>query len=181
MRKFTNISGSKVGQNPDPIKSSNEESNNFKFAIMKLMDETLSIRSYGVARPEIMIPTKIVGKEMFIEALSDLINQENNKGKREVLESLRLSNNDWKSIEDKIESIKDPSINRNEAKKINDILEKYGIDKNNLIFFLEGHVKKLSKEEAFKKYKLVEELMKSSNNELLKIISQKYFERSEEV
>lgn len=177
MKKFTTISNSKVGQKSNPIKSSNEESSNFKFAVMKLMDEILSIRSYGVARPEIMIPTKIVGKEMFVEALSDLINQENNKIKKEVLESLKSSNNDWKSIEDKIESIKDINIDRNECKKINEILEKYGTSEDDLIFFLEGHTKKLTKEEAFKKYKISEELAKNSNNKLLKIVSQKYLER----
>jgi len=180
MKKFTNISGSKVGQEPSPIKVSNEEleSNNFKFAVMKLMDDFLSIRSYGVARPEIMIPTQIVGKEIFVEALADLISQGSNKDQIKALESLKLSNSDWKSIEEKIDSIRNSKIDIKEARKINEILEKYGSDEDNLNFFLEGHVKKSTPQEAFKKYELVQEMIKVSNNKLLKVISEKYLEQS---
>lgn len=179
MKKFTNVSGAKVGQEPNPVKVSNEEleSNNFKFAVMKLMDDFLSIRSYGVARPEIMIPTKIVGKEIFVEALTDLINQGSNKSQIKTLESLKSSNNDWKSIEDKIDSIKNSNIDIKEARKIKEILEKYGSDGDDLKFFLEGHVKKSSQQEAYFKYELVQEMMKVSDNPLLKVISDKYLER----
>jgi hypothetical protein len=61
------------------IKNEEVEEIEFKNMVMKLMDDILSIRSYGSARPEIMIPTQIVGKEMFVEALSDLISKKSKK------------------------------------------------------------------------------------------------------
>lgn len=180
MKKFTNVSGAKVGQEPVPVKISNEELeiNEFKNSIMKLMDDFLSIRSFGVARPEIMIPTRIVGKEMFVEALTDLLTQKSNKDIVKALESLKSTNRDWRSIEEKIESINTEDSNIKEEKKINDILEKWGYDEESLKIFLENHINKIDPKEAHEKYELVESMLKKSDNPLLKIISEKYLQKS---
>lgn len=182
MRKFSNVSNVIVGQEPNPVELSVKEIEilEFKNEIIKLMDDFLSIRSYGVARPEIMIPTKIVGKEMFIEALTDLLSNKSNKDQIKALESLKSTNKDWKSIEEKIYSIKNPEIDVRESKKINDIIEKYGNDKEDLTFYMESHVQKLSKEESYERYKLVESMSQISNDELLKVLSNKYLQRSNE-
>lgn len=179
MKKFTNVSGAKVGQEPIPVKISNEELevNEFKNSIMKLMDDFLSIRSFGVARPEIMIPTRIVGKEMFVEALTDLLSQKSNKDIVKALESLKSTNRDWKSIEEKIESISLEDSNIKEEKKINDILEKWGADEETLKIFLESHTKKIDFKEAYEKYELVESMMRKSSNKLLKLISESYIDK----
>lgn len=96
MKKFTNISGSTVGIEPNPVEVSNEELkiSHFKSEVLKLMNDFLSIRSYGSARPEIMIPTRIVGQEMFIEALTDLLAKKSNKQVIKTLESLKSRSND---------------------------------------------------------------------------------------
>ena len=183
MRKFSNVSGVKVTEEPKPIEVSNEqlEVNELKESILKLMDDFLTIRSFGVARPEIMIPTKIVGKEMFVEALTDLLNKKSGKDQIKVLESLKSSNRDWKSIEDKINSIDIDPIDIKEERKIIDILEKYGSDEDNLKFFLEVHVQKSDSQECKEKCELIESMMKRYDNQLLKVISDKYSERYNEV
>ncbi len=183
MKKFTNISGSIVGQEPIPVKITEEQSdiNELKDSIFKLMDDFLTIRSFGSARPELMMPTKIVGKEMFVEALTDLLSQKSNKNVVKSLESLKSSNRDWKSIEEKIDSINMESINVKEEKKISEILEKYGSDEENLKFFLESYVKKLTSKQAYEKYLIAENMIQKSNNSLLKIVSDKYLERSKEL
>jgi len=179
MRKFTIVSGAKVGQEPVPVKITNEELevNEFKNSIMKLMDDFLSIRSFGVARPEIMIPTRIVGKEMFVEALTDLLSQKSNKDIVKALESLKSTNRDWRSIEEKIESINIEDLNIKEENKINNILEKWGYDEESLKIFLENHTSKIDSKEAYEKYQVVESMMKKSSNKLLKIISESYIDR----
>lgn len=176
MRKFTNISGSVVGIEPKPIEISNEdlEINNFKSEVLKLMSDFLSIRSYGSARPEIMIPTKIVGQEMFIEALTDLLSQKSNKEVIKALESLKSENTDWMSIDNKIDDIKSISYDVKEEKKIYDILEKYGSDEDNLLNYLD--MKNMNSEEAYKKHQLIQKIFPKTNNPMLIAMSNKYLE-----
>lgn len=176
MKKFTNISGAKVGQEPKEVDLNKEEVelNEFKHSILKLMDDFLSIRSYGVARPEIMIPTRIVGKEMFVEALTDLLAKKSNKETIKTLESLKSINSDWKSIDDKIESIESSNSNIKEEKKIYDIIEKYGKDEDNLKNYI--HSKNLSIDEALEKQQLVEKMFSKTSNPVFKTLSKIYSE-----
>lgn len=180
MKKFTNISGAKVGiENEVPRLSEHDiELNELKHSIMKLMDDFLSIRSYGVARPEIMIPTRIVGKEMFVEALTDLISQKESKKIIKALESLKTENKDWKSIEDKIDSIKVEDRDIMSEKSIMDILEKYGSDEDNLVNFLDITLPKITSHQAFRKHLIAESMIKNVKNSLIKVLSSKYLERS---
>ena len=175
MKKFSKVSNIEVSSEPKTIEPNKKEVeiNEFKHEIMKLMDDFLSIRSYGVARPEIMIPTHIVGKEMFVEALTDLLTKKSSKDQVKTLESLKSTNQDWKSIDDKITSMDENIIDIKEAKKINDIIEKYGSDESNLNFYLEGYVNRLTSEDINKKSELVDNMMKKSSNPLLKTISDK--------
>lgn len=183
MKKFTNISGSKVGQEPIEIKLSNEELelSQFKKSIMKLMDDFLSIRSYGSARPEIMIPTKIVGKEMFVEALTDLISDKSSKDLVKSLESLKSTNKDWKSIEEKIDSIKKNNTDIKEENKIIQILEKWGSDEGTLINYLDNHISKLSEDKLLEKYKIVENMIQKNKNPMLEVISKSYFNKYNQI
>jgi len=177
MKKFSNVSNVFVGKEPKLVEPTKQEAEviQFKNEVMKLMDDFLSIRSYGVARPEIMIPTKIVGKEMFVEALADLITSKSNKEQIKALESLKSTNKDWKSIEDKIDSIEDINIDLKESKKINDLIEKYS-DEEDLKFFLDSHVKKSTKEKAYQKHQVAEKMFNKTRNPLLKVVSDKYLD-----
>jgi hypothetical protein len=173
-KKFTKISGASVGEKKEEIKDKDLEINELKYSIMKLMDDFLSIRSYGASRPEIMIPTRIVGKELFVEALTDLLSQKSSKDVIKVLESLKSTNNDWKSIEDKIDNIKYNPINLIEEKKINDMLDKYNEDSESLCFIIDEQFKKLTIEDIQLKYEVVESMIKKDGREILKFISNKY-------
>jgi hypothetical protein len=171
MKKFTNMSGAKVGKEPELPKMTNEEVEEieFKNMVMKLMDDILSIRSYGSARPEIMIPTKIVGKEMFVEALSELISKKSMKEAVKVLESLKSTNKDWKSIEDKIQDIETKERNIKEEKKILDVLNKWS-DEESLKIYLES--RKVSKEEAEKKCEVINNM--GVKNPMLNVMLEYY-------
>jgi hypothetical protein len=171
-KKFTNLSGAKVGKEPKIVQQSNEELEllEFKNQVLKLMDDFLTIRSYGVARPEIMIPTRIVGKELFLEALEDLLSQKTSKEVVKTLESLKSVNKDWKSIEEKIESVRSIDRNITEEKKINQIIEKWGSDEETLKGFLNNWTNRLSKTEINEKSKLLESMIEKNSNHKLKLI-----------
>jgi len=170
MKKFSNISGVKVGEAPKVVEQK-DEVNEFKHSIMQLMDNFLTIQSYGSARQEIMMTTKIVGKELFVEALTDLLSQKTNERVVESLESLKSTVRDWKAIEEKIESIKTEKVNIKAENKINQIISKYGDDEGSLELYMEQYTSKLNTQEANEKYLIVEAMSKKSNNKLLRIIS----------
>lgn len=144
MKKFTTISNTSVGQEKEiKVDEKQHKLENFKLQVMKLMDDFLTIQSHGSARPEIMIPTRIVGKELFVEALQDLLSQEENKKIIQILESVKQNSKDWKSIDDKIEELKETKRNIKIENKINSIVEKWGSDEGTLKVFLNEYTKNL--------------------------------------
>ena len=151
MQKFSNITGQKVSS--EKIIKSNETSEmleleNFKYSIMNLMDKNLIIRNEGNYRQATII-SKIDGKEIFIEALLDFLTQKENKKAISYLESLKESIGDWKSIDDKIDQIKDQD-------------EKMKYLSNN-----SSHVEQIIS--FFEKYSLSEDFADILDNQLLKI------------
>ena len=192
MNKFSKISGQKVNDLPKLIKSSEEmELEQLKYSIMKLMDDTLTIRSYGSARRNILEDTvKIAGKEMFVEALMDFMSSKSQKEQIVVLESLKSSNKDWHSIDEKIGEIntkiqntKFITINKNQVKKIKMFLETYGEDER-FETLLENYVSKLNDgKEAFATAMLVKEMIKNPRFSIypkkqMKDIAQQYLIRA---
>lgn len=134
MQKFSNISGEKVNQEPK-LEISNEqiEMDNFKQSILDLIDKTLVVRNEGNARHTTII-TKIDGKEMFVEALMDFLSEKENKKAITYLESLKQSNGDWKSIDEKISQIQSLSDNTKfltenseHVEQIKSFLDKYAL------------------------------------------------------
>jgi len=179
MEKFSKISGVKVDSNPIPIKKTNEsELDSIKIAIHQLMDQLLKIESYGSLRPQWIIPMKIGGKEMFIEALIDLFNEIEGPKQIKILESLKQTNKDWKSIDEKIFDITNqPTFNqkeRNTVEKYKSILEKYSGDQ--LEMFLKSQVDKIKNPESIiSRIKILEKLSNDQkfshlNKDDLKII-----------
>jgi hypothetical protein len=97
-----------------------------KFGIFKLIDECLTIKSYGSARKHILEDTvKIAGKEMFIEALIDFMNNKSIEDQLKTLESLKADTRDWKVIDNKISHlnnlVKENIEFNNNKKQINKI------------------------------------------------------------
>lgn len=131
MKKFSNMTSQTIKDEPKvEISKEQLEMNLMKAGIMKLMDNLLTIRSYGSARAELLNGAlAISGKEMFVEALLDLFSSKNDIS---VLESLKSESKDWLSIDNKIQQIKNKSSNFNEnlnhLKKIKSFLNSYQND-----------------------------------------------------
>ena len=156
MNKFSRISNTKVGDIPKLIKSPEEmQIEELKFNLMKLMDNCLTIRSYGTPRRNVLQDTvKIAGKEMFIEALIDFMSNESLKEQISVLESLKSNNKDWRSIDEKInelnneiQNIRYLNVNQNGVKKIKMFLENY-VEDERFETLLENYVNKLNNGEV---------------------------------
>lgn len=165
MKKFSNISNAEVGKEPEiKIDENQQKIDNFKHSIIKLMDDFLSIRSHGSARPEIMIPTHIVGKEMFVEALHDFLTQQENKQIINILESLKSDVKDWKLIDDKINEIQNQKRDLYQERKITQILEKWGSDNENLSIFVKEYKNKFNDEQIFNKVRCLNQMIKKEKN-----------------
>jgi hypothetical protein len=107
MKKFSKIAKVKVAEEPKVVKKEKTKIDEFADNVQYLMDQFLTIQTYGpIDRYQRAGNIKIKGKEVFLEALMKLI--ESNKGKDSIsiLESLKKDTKDWKSIDNKIDSIK---------------------------------------------------------------------------
>lgn len=176
MKKFSNITGQKVSEEPKvELKQLNEEEL-FKSKLHELMDQILSIRTYGpVDRYERAGLIKIAGKEMLVEAILDLLTEKTNKEQVKLLESLKSEIKDWKVIDDKIENIflnRIPKLsNRN---KINSLLESY--DESSLIEVIGEKISKLNNlETVLDYYKIISEssLTTTTKQQILNLYSQR--------
>lgn len=106
MKKFSNISGTKVSEEPKvEVKQLNEEEM-FKAKVMNLMEQLLSVRTYGPVDRYLRAGNiKVAGKEMFLEALMDLLKDKSSKDEKQILESLKSSVSDWVTIDSKISEV----------------------------------------------------------------------------
>jgi hypothetical protein len=171
MDKFSRISGTKVNDLPKLIKSPEEmQIEQLKGSIVQLMDNCLTIRSYGSSRKNVLQDTvKIAGKEMFVEALIDFMSNESLKEQIAVLESLKSNNKDWRSIDEKInelnneiQNIRYLNTNQNGVKKVKMFLENY-VEDERFDTLLENYVNKLDNgSEAYNIHLLVKEMMKNT-------------------
>ena len=103
MKKFSKISGSKVSEEPKVEIKVNEE-DLFKTKVLNLMDQLLSIRTYGPIDRYLRAGNiKISGKEMFLEALMDILKDKSKKDEVKLLESLKSNIRDWEYLDTKID------------------------------------------------------------------------------
>lgn len=102
MIKFTSFTNQEIKQ---ILSKEDLEIENFKNSILSLLEKTLVIKKEGDYN-HAMMTSEIDGKEMFIEALMDFLSEKDNNKTITYLESLKQTNKDWKSIDDKIEEIK---------------------------------------------------------------------------
>lgn len=195
MKKFSNISGSKV--NTEPIVKVNEEEKELlaiKVGIVKLMDRYLNIRSYGSARAELLNNSvSISGKEMFAEALIDFLSDKELKKQIKTLESLKSDNNDWVSIENKMNELyselndKNSLVeNKNQVSKITTFLEIYGSD-DRFDEILESYTKRInSRKEAYNRSLISSKMIGDKNyseysDDKLSKISEMFLIRAKEL
>lgn len=137
MLKFSNLSGQQVNSEPK-IELNKEmlEMEALKASIFDLIEKTLTIRHDGDYRHTVVM-NKIEGKEMFVEALLNFLSEKENKKAITYLESLKESNGDWKSIDDKISEIERQNQNlkflKENSEHLNQIksfLDKYSLSED---------------------------------------------------
>ena len=127
MKKFTKISNTSVGE--EKVEKVVND-NTLKFEILSLMDNFLEIKTYGNVSPVYMVPTKIEGKELFVEALIDFLQEKIEDKSIKVLESLKHEIKDWKSIDEKIESILEEREKNILKNNIINTIDKYSDNKD---------------------------------------------------
>lgn len=121
MKKFSSIS--KYSVQSEPTVQKNKEENKvdvLRMKILTLMDDFLKIQSTGAARTELVNSAiSISGKENLADAIVDLITNQHNSEKINLLESLKLEMNDWFFIDNKIDQINSKSLFEKNTKTSN--------------------------------------------------------------
>jgi len=180
MKKFSNITGQKVGQEPKIETKQLNEQEIFKNRVIGLIDDLLSIRTYGpVDRHQRAGLIKIAGKEMLAEAIIDLLTEKTNKEKTKLLESLKSEIKDWQIIDEKINDItskRTPKLSN--INKFNSILESY--EEESLSQVVESKVSKIKDKEILLDYVVLVSESKLSQNTKTELINL-YFNRLQQL
>jgi hypothetical protein len=174
IKKFSNMTRQKVNEEPKvEVKQLNEEEI-FKVKLMNLMDQFLSVRSYGpVDRHQRAGLIKVAGKEMLVEAILDLLSEKSIKEQTKILEGLKSEIRDWEVIDAKIESLSKEKTLISNRNKFQNLLEKY-TDSDFLIEKVKTSVDKINNEKTLVDYiQLTTEskLDTKTKSELVKIYS----------
>lgn len=191
MKKFSNITNQKISEEPKVEVKLNEEEL-FKSKVINLMDQLLSVRTYGPVDRYLRAGLiKIAGKEMFAEALIDLMTDKSLKEQTKLLENLKTSINDWNLLDTKIDEM-NIIINECETKKklspyknkLKSLFESYKDDEEMMIKMIEKTCNKLKNPETTYLRFLAANQMSNDNKypkELFNKISEKFKERSKEL
>jgi DNA repair ATPase RecN len=183
MKKFSKITNQKVSEEPK-IERKISESDTFKYQVMSLMDNLLKVQMYGpITRYHVAGDMKVVGKEMFVEALIDLLDDKSKSDKVKLLESLKLKINNWEAIDEKIDEL-DQKSEFKYRNLIKSLYNKYKNDKNILMEQVEKGSKRIKSIDSLeKRYKACESLYSESgfDKSLIKEMSIKYLERINEL
>jgi len=195
MEKFSNITNQKINQVPQLIEDKDiVKLQAIKAGITKLMDNYLTIRSYGGAKTEqLMSSVKISGKELFIEALIDFINDKSIQDQIETLESIKSQTRDWQSIDGKITELsniitEEVEFNKNskQISKIKTLIDTYGDDER-FETILEALVNRTKTSEEAETLSFVASKMTKNFKYLeysksqLRLISEKFYQKSKEL
>lgn len=184
MKKFSNITGEKISQEPKVEIKINEE-DVFKSKVMRLMDDFLKVQMYGpITRYHVAGTMKVSGKELFLEALMDLLNDKSNKDITKVLESLKSEIKDWKAIDEKIEEVNSEKSTHIYRNKIKQLYNKYKSDSELLFENIDKSITKLNdKESLISRIKACESLIEdiNYNTDIIQKISEKYKNRLNEI
>lgn len=140
MKKFSKITNQKINEEPK-VKELITEEDIFKYGVLDLMEKLLTIRTYGPVDRYLRAGSiKIAGKEMFIEALMNLMDSKTLKDKVKLLEGLKSKISDWESLDKGIEEVNikiNESSNRGKMlshrTRIIDLYKAYKDDKDMLL------------------------------------------------
>lgn len=191
MKKFTNISGYKVGEEPKVEVKLNEEEL-FKAKIMNLMEQFLIIRTYGpVDRYQRAGTIKIEGKSLFLEALMDMMSDKTIKEQTKLLESLKSSVRDWEVLDTKIDEFNYKIVESREKKKtlihrnrLSTMYNNYKEDEEMLLQIVEKSSNKITSADTAYLRAITAELMAEEGRypkEIFCKISEKFHNRAKEL
>ena len=171
MKKFSNITGQKVTEEPKKeLKQLNEEEL-FKIKLLSLMDSFLTVRMYGpVDNHQRAGLIKISGKELVVEAILDLLTEKSSKEQTKLLESLKNEVGDWEVIDSKIDFINREKALFKSRKRFNTLLENY--TNESLIEKVQLDINKITKQRTLRDYIQLTQESKLDNdikNNLVKI------------
>lgn len=145
MKKFSKITNQKVNEEPKVEKTINE-ADILKFKVMNLMDDLLTIRTYGPVDRYLRAGSiKIAGKEMLAEAILDILTEKSTDDKTKLLESLKSQIKDWEVIDNQIEYLNSgnkPSLSS--KNKFSQLLEMYSDDEDLFTEVLESTVNRIN-------------------------------------
>jgi hypothetical protein len=145
MKKFSKITNQKVNEEPKVEKTINE-GDILKAKVMNLMDDLLTIRTYGPVDRYLRAGSiKIAGKEMLAEAILDMLTEKSTDDKTKLLESLKSQIKDWEVIDNQIEYLNSgnkPSLNS--KNKFSQLLEMYSDDEELFVEVLESTVNRIN-------------------------------------
>jgi hypothetical protein len=184
MKKFSNITGQKVGEEPKREARPINEEELFKSKVMSLMDDFLTIRTYGPVDRYLRAGSiKVAGKEEFLEALMSLMTEKSIKDQSKLLEGLKADISDWKSIDSKkssLEASKRPEIDPSDRKKIASLLESYGSDEGTLEMVAKQHASKLDSNAAKSRAESARKMSESDSTNAAKlgVIARAFEERA---
>ena len=191
MKKFSNITNQKVGQEPKIEVKLNEE-DLFKVKILNLMDQLLTIRTYGpVDKHQRAGLIKIAGKEMFLEALLGLFSDKTLKEQSKLLESLKSEVRDWEMIDvkisdvnTKISMVREKNELLSHKKNLISLYNKYSDDKELLIQMVEKACVKIKSSETAHKRALTADLIANEgkySKEVFIKISEKFNTKAQQL
>ena len=191
MKKFSNITNQKVGEEPNIEVKLNEE-DLFKVKILNLMDQLLTIRTYGpVDKHQRAGLIKIAGKEMFLEALMGLFSDKTLKEQVKLLEGLKSEVRDWEMIDVKISDVnikisesKEKSELLSHKKNLISLYNKYSDDEELLIQMVEKACDKIKSSETAHKRALTADLIANEgkySKEVFVKISEKFHTKAQQL
>ena len=192
MKKFSNITNQKVGEEPKKeLKQFNEE-DIFKAKVMNLMENFLTIQTYGPIDRYLRAGNiKISGKETFLEALMSLMSDTSLKGQAKILESLKGQIKDWEAIDTKIQGVNEEIAKKSEKdktlshrNKLSSLFEKYGQDEELMAQIVEIDSKKIKTAETAKLRAITAEYMAEEGKypkAAFKLIAETFYARYKEI
>jgi len=158
MKKFSKITGEKISKEPE-VSNDITDYDVLKYKIHSLMDSYLGVQMYGpITRYSVAGTVKVIGKEIFIEALMNVLEEFSSKEKVKLLESLKYQISDWNVIDGNINTINE-NINLISNSKLT-------TSKNKIKFFIEKYK---NNDELFDKIK--SSSLKIKDTETLKLRS----------
>jgi len=176
MKKFSKITNQKVGIESN-INSKLSDIDILKYKIMDMMDNYLSIQFYGpINRYQVAGTSKVVGKDIFVEALIDMLGDFSIKENVKLLESIKGEIKNWEFIDNKIDELNKNKVSNtiifNHKEKIKSIINRYSDEGDILKHFEFSSSKIKNVETAFYRKLASESLISESriSNSLLKSI-----------